>query len=325
MTALTYDEQLRHVVQLASLSPSVHNTQPWRFVLLEDGLELRADPSRQLMVLDGEGRQLHVSCGSALYHARVAARAIGLNAMVHLLPDPTDPTLLATLTLSPGAAPRFEDVELATAILHRHTFRAAFDPEPVPDRLVTQLGEVAEREGAVLRRVQSQEDVIELAVLLDHASRDEELDPAYRQELRSWLRTDPGSPDGLPVEVVDLTAAGAAMRQRDFSLTHPDGVDGSTPVAERPLLLVLGVGQDDPDGWLRAGQALAAVLLTAAASGVQAQPLGQVTDSPVYRRRLQAALSMVTVPQLVLRMGRAPRSPATTPRRALHDVVTPRR
>jgi nitroreductase len=323
MSTLTYQEQLHHVVQIAGLSPSVHNTQPWRFALLDDGFELRADRSKGLRVLDGDGRQLHLSCGSALYHARVAARALGLNARVQMLPDHQDPTLLARVTITQGHPPRFDEVQLATAILHRHTFRGAFDPDPVPEALVERLREVAEAEGAVLRRVSREDEVIELAVLVDHATRDEERDPAYREELQSWLRTDPAGSDGLPAQVVDLTDQGSPVRQRDFTLTHQAGVDGSAPPADHPLLVVLGTALDEPEAWLRAGQALAAVLLNAAESGVQAQPIGQVTDTTGYRRRLQHTLSMLTMPQLVLRMGRAPQAKAGTPRRSLDDVLLP--
>lgn len=324
MTTLTYDEQLRHIVQIAGLAPSVHNTQPWRFALLDDGLELRADPTKGLPILDGDGRQLHVSCGAALYHARVSARALGLTVKVRLLPDPSDPTVLATLRLWPGPPPGFDDLQLATAMLHRHTFRGSFDPEPVPEPLIAKLRQVAELEGAVLRRVRSEQDVIELAVLLDHATRDEERDPAYREELQGWLRTDPASADGLPVDAVDLTAEGSPVRQRDFTLTHGGGAGGAAPAAERPLLVVLGTVQDDPEAWLRAGQALAAVLLLAADADVQAQPLGQVTDTTGYRRRLQSSLSMLAMPQLVLRMGLVATAPrATTPRRDVETVLVP--
>ncbi|MCW2542631.1 MAG: hypothetical protein JWM40_183 [Frankiales bacterium] len=323
MTTLTYDEQLRHVVRTAGLAPSVHNTQPWRFALLPDGLELRADPTKGLQVLDLDGRQLHLSCGAALYHARVAARALGLNARIRLLPDESAPTVLARLVLAPGPPASQEEIDLATAILHRHTFRGVFEPTPVPEPLIAAIRQAAESEGAVLRQVSTESDIIELAVLLDHADRDEERDSHYRQELAGWLRSDPNAADGIPLGATDATSAGSQVRQRDFTLHRPDRGNGSTPVAEHPLLLVLGTGSDDPESWLRAGQALAAVLLVAARDDVQAQPLGQVTDTMGYRRRLQLALSMIATPQLVLRMGRTTRAKALTPRRDLEDVLVP--
>ncbi len=41
---------------LATRAPSIHNTQPWRFDVGPDWIELRSDPSRRLHVLDPDGR-----------------------------------------------------------------------------------------------------------------------------------------------------------------------------------------------------------------------------------------------------------------------------
>ena len=313
-------EQLRHIVQAAGLAPSVHNTQPWSFVASPDGLELHADVTRQLPVLDAQGRQLHLSCGGALLHARVAARAIGIDVDARLLPDPTRPGLLADLVLTRGTPGTQDEVALATAILHRHTFRGAFDDAPVAPALVDRLRKAAELEGAVLKEVSRSQDLMELAVLLSHTDTDEEHDAAYRAELQQWLRAD--APDGLPAAALADVAPGSTLRQRDFTLTHPAGTNGSAPDADRPLVLVLGTETDDERAWLMAGQALSALLLRAADVDVQAQPLGQVTDSSASRRRLRTALGLVCMPQLVLRMGRATTACARTPRRAVEDVLT---
>ena len=104
MTSPHLTSSVRHVIEAASLAPSVHNTQPWRFVVREDGFDLLADPGRQLSVLDPTGRQLHLSCGAALVTARVAGRALGLDTVVTLLPDADDPSLLARLRLPAGRA-----------------------------------------------------------------------------------------------------------------------------------------------------------------------------------------------------------------------------
>lgn len=92
----------RQVVEQATHASSVHNTQPWRFASYAEGLDLYADSARQLPVLDPRGRQLHLSCGAALLHAQVAARARGLTAEPQLLPDPADPAHLARLRLTSG-------------------------------------------------------------------------------------------------------------------------------------------------------------------------------------------------------------------------------
>ncbi len=319
MTGSVTSEQLHHVVEAAGLAPSVHNTQPWTFVPVPGGVELHADPARQLPVLDADGRQLHLSCGAALFHARAAARALGMDVEVELLPDHSRPELLARVHLAPGAAATEDELDVATAILRRHTYRGTFEPRPVPAALVDQLRRDAEREQVVLHEVHGGDALLELEVLLSRADEDEQRDGAYRNELAHWVRTDPAATDGIAVETL-AEAPGSSLRQRDWTMSHPADSDGSAPVVDHPLVLVLATPQDRPAAWLQTGQALAAVLLRAAGHGVQAQPLGQVTDVLAYRHRLRSVLGIVAVPQLVLRVGYA-ESRTPTPRRGVDDVL----
>jgi hypothetical protein len=319
VTAYATPEQVRHVVQAAGLAPSVHNTQPWRFVAGPERLELHAEDDRQLAVLDPDGRQLHLSCGAALLHARVSARALGLDVAVRLLPDPTRPHLLAEVVLTEGEPAAADDVQLALAMLRRHTHRGPFDDRRVPEAFVEQLRAAAEAEGALLEAVVGEDQLVELEVLLAAADAHELRDPEYRAEALRWVQAGRTHPDGLPMEVA-TTFAGSSLRQRDFTLTRQEDA-GAAPVAEHPTVVVLATEDDSALAWLKAGQALAAVLLRAAEQGVQAQPLGQVTDVVAYRLGLRAALGMVGLPQLVLRMGFAASTPVT-PRRTVEDVLS---
>lgn len=319
MTSHPTSEQVRHIVQAAGLAPSVHNTQPWRFVAHPDRLALHAVDERRLRVLDPAGRQLHLSCGAALMHARVAARAMGIDAAVRLLPTPADPTHLADLLLTVGRPSTDDEVRLATAILHRHTHRGAFDGGQLPGPLVELLRSTAEAEGASLDHLTDEDDLIQLEVLLTRADEAAKTDEQYGAELRRWVHADGTSDDGVPLSATDVLA-GSSLQQRDFTLSVPPTPRGSTPVAEHPTVVVLISEDDAPASWLRAGQALAAVLLCAADHGVQAQPLGQVTDVLAYRLGLRQALGIVGLPQLVLRMGFATRSPIA-PRRLVEDVL----
>jgi nitroreductase len=319
MTANATAEQLRHVVQAAGLAPSVHNTQPWRFVARPDRLELYADPSRQLKVLDPEGRQLHLSCGAALFHARVGARALGLDVQVRLLVDPKQPTHLADVVLRPGRPATDGDISLATAILQRHTHRGAFDQRPVPDVVLDVLRAAAIAEGALLHQVVTEDELIDVEVLLANADAVEEKNEDYRAEIALWVHDGTVRGDGIPTAAL-VEAPGSSLRQRDFTLEHPAAMDGSAPRPDRPAVVVLSTDGDDPRSWLRAGQALASVLLNAADHGIQAQPLGQVTDVLAYRVALGRTLGIMGWPQMVLRMGYAGRSPVT-PRRTVDDVL----
>jgi nitroreductase len=53
----------------AGHAPSVHNTQPWRWRVHPDRLDLLAARERQLAAIDPRSRLLVLSCGAALHHA----------------------------------------------------------------------------------------------------------------------------------------------------------------------------------------------------------------------------------------------------------------
>jgi hypothetical protein len=260
-----------------------------------------------------------MSCGAALFHARVAARALGLGVQVHLLPDAARPTHLADLVLSSGQPATDAEIRLAAAILQRHTHRGSFDQRTVPAPLLAAFRAAAQTEGAHLQHVVSEDQLIELQVMLSRADAMEAGEAGYREELARWVHDDSTRPDGIPAAAV-AHASGSSLRQRDFALDHPADIYGPAAPADRPAVVVLSTDDDEPMSWLRAGQALAAVLLRAADLGVQAQPLGQVTDIFAYRLGLRRALDLVGMPQLVLRMGFAPRA-AVTPRRSVDEIL----
>ena len=65
---------VHELIRAACSAPSVHNTQPWAWRVLDSTtIELYADRTRQLPATDPLGRDLAISCGAALHHLVVAA------------------------------------------------------------------------------------------------------------------------------------------------------------------------------------------------------------------------------------------------------------
>src|SRR4029453_18255107 len=89
--------QVRAWLRAAVAAPSVYNTQPWLFRVTEREIEVYADPTRQLGVVDPRGRELMISVGAALFNLRVAMLADGRTPTVRLFPDGAEPDLVATV------------------------------------------------------------------------------------------------------------------------------------------------------------------------------------------------------------------------------------
>jgi nitroreductase len=83
-------ETIKDAVILACRAPSLHNSQPWRWVLEGDRLQLFVDPQRVVRRTDRAGREALISGGVVLDHLRVALAAAGWKANVNRFPNPNN-------------------------------------------------------------------------------------------------------------------------------------------------------------------------------------------------------------------------------------------
>lgn len=317
-------ERLASLVRYAVLAPSGHNTQPWRFRLVEDALELWADRSRGLPVVDPEDRELVMSCGAALFHLRAAAQAHGLDLTVEMLPEGSESDLLARLVLD-GAQATIPDVgELVEAIPGRRTNREAFEDRPVPTSLLEQLSADVDDEGARLATVSNSETKHRIAELVAEGDRRQMADRHFRRELAAWLRPNTSSAsDGIRGHgfgFSDLMSHLGPLVIRTFDLGDSQAAKDEDIAEKAPVLAIISTDGDDPDAWLAAGQALARLLLRAHASGIWASYLNQPIEVDELRSELRDRLGQSSYPQLLLRLGYGP-TPQPQPRRPDAEVL----
>jgi len=326
------DQLVRDVVAAATRAPSTHNTQPWRFVATGDGVQLWADRSRALPVVDPAGRALHLSCGAALLLGELAARAHGVGCTTVLLPDPAERDHLGDWRFGPESTAGADDLRLASAIAERHTDRRPFGAHPVPAELVHRLAAAVQAEGCWLSVVDDPDRAASVAVALAHADAALLADQAYLDELRRWSGREPDAPDGIPSgAATDPATRGSTYRLRDLDPAHRGATAHEAadlpPPAEHPLVVVLGTDADAPLDWLRAGRALGRLLLTAVSERLAASPMTQALDVADCRARLTRDLGLVGHPQMILRVGYpSPGAPpaAVSGRRPVEDVLRTR-
>lgn len=312
-TLVSADLGVRRLLFAAGQAPSVCNTQPWRFhVVPGRRIELLADPDRRLRVADPRGRSMMVSCGAALFNLRLAVRYVGRRPIVWLLPDPEEhPLLMAAVRTADGRPARGEDRELYELIPVRRTSREPFSDRPVPPSVLGDLRIAASREGASLVPL----DAEGVAEMLDHvALAEDELsrDHDYQAELAAW--TMPGARfDGVPAYAHGPRPARDPAPVRDFGRHERDA-----RFEEHPQLVVLTTQGDRPIDWLRAGQALQRVLLTATRHGLSASFLNQPLDLRDMRRRRDPHHRRGHA-QMIIRLGYGPQVPGS-PRRPANEL-----
>jgi hypothetical protein len=324
----TADEVATQVVAAAVWAPSVHNTQPWWFRARDQEISLHADASRQLLVADPAGREMMISCGAALFTARLALRSLGYIPDTRVLPDPAQPSLVARVSWLRCAAPTEYEQQLFRWVRLRRTHRGGFAPLPLAPELLATLQGGAERDGALLRIIVGEGSRAALAAVAETAERAMRLDAAHVQELARWV-SPPGSTraDGVPATAYPARPehTDPPFPGRDFAHGHRWGLPRFSfgmPSRSAGVVCLLTTAGDRPADWVSAGQALQRVLLTSASCGVAAALHSQPLELPWLRDYIGAHWSDGTYPQLLLRLGTVAQA-AVSVRRPPASVLFP--
>jgi nitroreductase len=314
-------DTLESAARASLRAPSVFNTQPWKWRVADDVLELSSDPGRRLGVTDPEGRLLLLSCGGALHHARVALAAQGWSAEVDRLPDERRPDLLARIRVTGRVPIDLTAARLAEAISRRRTDRRPFGDRRVPEDVLARLGALVEAEGARLHAVPG-ERVPELAVAVDEAADVEYFDPAHRGELTRWTHRPAWTGDGVP----PTTAVRPVPGRVPARSLLPDGTPGLLAGAgedEGAVFVILYGGSDRPACLLRAGEAMSALLLQATTEGVSTAPISEAVEVAWPRQLLRRLLPAAGEPYLIVRLGypESDQPLPVSPRREVRETI----
>jgi hypothetical protein len=343
----TIVEQLRFLLRYAILAPSGHNTQPWLFKINGEGVELYADRSRALAVVDPDDRELTISCGAALETLQVAIHHFGHRAVLELAPDPGDGDLLARIDLlarnavgdrAPALAghsvdqlrddrlrdDQLRDDELFAAITQRRSNRKAFQDRDLPAGLAERLVADAASQGVWLCLVRGG-DRAAVADLVAQGDRIQMADKRFRRELAAWVhpnrsRTRDGM-RGYGFGSTDLMSYGGPLVIRSFDLGKGQAAKDHELAQHSPILAVFGTAGNDQEAWLRCGRALQRVLLRARGADVFASHLNQPIEVGELRPKLAQIVGRAgEFPQLLVRFGFGS-TVKPQPRRAVDEVI----
>jgi len=177
---------MREWVRLATLAASSHNTQPWKFRIGRESIEVLPDFDRRCPVVDPDDAHLFKSLGCAaenLVHAAAAqgyAAEVGFNASAESV----------LIQLRPSSAPRPSD--LFRAITVRQCTKTLYDGSPLASdqlRTLEQAGQGPSVRTILLTERKHIEAVVEY---VNQGNQTQLSDPAFRRELISWIRFNPG-------------------------------------------------------------------------------------------------------------------------------------
>jgi hypothetical protein len=292
--ARTETQALANAADAAGKAPSIHHTQPWRWSLAGDELDLYLDYRRGLEVTDIETRFAVLSCGAALHRAVVSLTADGLHAVVARLPNRAHPGHLAQVHIG-------HQIPVVGTVRHRQTIRTR-DANRRPDLstgidgdTVWSITAAVQSTGTRLHLLRPAQ-VYELIAAADHAQRTTAGKAAWQVERGYWTGGDRPLGGSIPDAASPATTPG-----------HHLGHYGDPLTAQAPghaaVIAILYGSEDSTLAWLRAGEALSAAWLTATELAVSVMPLSATIEIAITREKIRRLLGGFGYPYLVLRFG----------------------
>lgn len=313
-------------VALACRAPSLHNSQPWRWVSDGPVVSLFLDHARTPQRTDPTGRELLISCGAALDHFRVAMAAAGWTCNVDRFPNPNNSDHLASVDFTPLDFVTEAHRRRADAIARRRTDRLPYTRPADWDIFLQTISSSAGSSGVSVYAIGNarQPGLVRASDLTRTARL---YDSAYHAELVGWT-SEVAVADGIPAATLpseaeskrvaigrDFPAAGHADRRRDIS-----GDDAE--------VVVLSTEDSTRDSRVRCGELLSSILLDATMAGLATCTLSHLTEVPASRDIVRELTGSRSTPEVLVRIGSAPAPDdiaTPTPRRPVTDVLEIRR
>ena len=314
----------QELVRYATLAPSSHNTQCWKFRVEDSAITILPDPARRTPAVDPDDHHLYVSLGCAAENLVQAALANGLKGDVRF-----DPTTAGGGAIKIALEPT---VAVATpfylAIPERQCTRAEYDGKPLSTeelRLLQLAGTGAGVRVLLLTEKAAVEKVLAYVV---EGSTAQMNDPAFVEELKSWIRfgSDEAvkSGDGLYSATsgnpslprwIGSPLFGMFFKPKSENDKYAKHLRSSAGVA------IFVSDNNDKSHWVEAGRCYERFALQATALGIRNAMVNQPVEVSSVRPQFATAFGIESGrPDLVVRFGRGPRMPQSL-RRPLEAVL----
>ena len=307
-------ERLTFLLNYAILAPSSHNSQPWKFNVSDESIQVFADQSRWLSVADPDKREMYISLGAALENLIISAEHFGYNCTISYFPGETDLVVEVFLKEGTKASPNSALFEAITA---RHTNRNPYQMRAISGAELDDLYRYSSLPDVAVFLSQDPDTNKAFRDLVVEADGTLYSDINYRSELGRWLGQGVMGPRGAKAKLAQLAVVfldvGPAETQKDSDLIN-----------STPCIGFISTEENDSLSSLQAGRALERLWLAAASRGLGLHPMSQPLEVPQMKDRLSALLpasSEMRAVQQTFRLGYAASEEEHSGRRPLEEVL----
>ncbi|RLI77827.1 hypothetical protein DRP05_09120 [Archaeoglobales archaeon] len=313
------EDKLKFLINYAVLAPSSHNTQPWKFSIKGNNIEIYVDFTRQLHEVDPEKRELYISVGCAISNLLLAAEHFGFGYKLKYFTG-EEGELVAIIELYPDK--RETDLELFSQIFLRQTNRGEYEPKEIEGEKLQKLKACVD--DLRLDLITDQKTKSEIAKLISLAHKIQLSNKAFRKELASWPRHNwSKAGDGMAgyaFSIPSIMSLFGSFFIRTFDISKSQAKKDEELANKAPIIGILSSTEDGKLSWVKVGVTFEKVMLMATKLNLSIAFFNQPIEVPELRKELRTLLGIAEFPQLMFRIGYT-KPTKYTPRRRLEEVI----
>lgn len=317
--------QMIDIIRYATLAPSGHNTQPWKFSIKDNIICIFPDFTRRLPIADPDDRELYISLGCALENLTVAAHHVGFEVDVEYFPssEPKDCILIRLRNASPDM-----NELLFKAIPERQCTRNEYHGQSIPSPDLKKLEYTPKEPGVNSILFTDTRQIEPLIEYVREGNNIQLADDAFLDELKSWIRFSDGEAlekgDGLSSRSTGNPSVPRWLGKFFMNLFLSGESQGKTDekmIRSSSGLILFVSDRNDRKAWIEVGQTYERWALTSTSLNIKSAFLNQPTEVPKLRAQLQQHLNLGSAqPQLLVRFGYSEPMPRS-PRRPVEQVI----
>lgn len=312
----------RELIRYATLAPSSHNTQCWKFRIEERSISIFPDLSRRCPAVDPDDHHLFVSLGCAAENLIQAALANGLKGVSGFDPAAGGALRVVLEPTKAVVSPLFQSIP------ERQSTRAEYDGKPLSKEELGMIEKAGTGNGVrviLLTEQAAMEKVLEYVVRGNTAQMN---DRAFVDELKAWIRFSSDEAvrtrDGLYAASSGNPSVPTWLGSLLFSLfftLKSENDKYAKHVRSSAGIAVFVSDAEDKAHWVEVGRCYERFALQSAALGIRNAFLNQPVEVSALRPQFAAFLGVDgRRPDLVVRFGRGPRMPQSL-RRTVQAVL----
>jgi nitroreductase len=320
------ETKIKTILECAIKAPSGHNTQPWKFKVMDHTIEILPDYSRRLPVVDADDHALFISLGCALENLLIAAHQFDWETKVSFhLEHPGKERIV--VSLEKGVP--INQNGLFESIPIRQSTRNEYDGKTIPEEDWNKIKKAALQEDVNVLVFNAPEEIKSITPFVKEGAISQFENKEFLKELMHWIRFNESKAektrDGLSSKVSGNPSVPEWLGKIFMGLSispEKEAHKYEELILNSSGLMLFIAERNDKKAWINVGRSFERAMLQATALGVHHAHMNMPCEEVPVRKKLAAYLKLKDgmEPMLLIRLGYSEKMPYSF-RRPLEEVL----